>query len=111
VLFNKTFLLFLILLNCKVSCQVLGFPLLYHSLLHFLRLFLFGVLNFLCDINAQLKAEMKKYQDKLRIHVGHMAGAGSRRSQGARMYDESGMKLEWRGKPWRRGSEICKGYC
>jgi hypothetical protein len=72
-------------------------------LLPYLRLFLFGVLNLLCYINAQLKAEMKNYQDKLLIHFGDMAGAGSRRSQGARRYDESGMKLEWQGNPWRKG--------
>lgn len=76
-----------------MSCQVLGFPLLYHSLLPFLRLFLFGVLNLLYDMNARLKAEMKDYQDQLRILVRHMAGAGSRKSQGGRSYDESGMKL------------------
>jgi hypothetical protein len=72
-----------------------GFP--------FFTSILFGVLNLLYDINAQLKAEMKNYQDKLRIHVGDMAEAGSRRSQGARRYDESRMKLEWQGNPWRKG--------
>jgi hypothetical protein len=102
VLFNKTFLLFIILLNCKVSCHFLSFLFFITHGFLFLRLILFGVLNFLCDINVQLKAEMKNYQDKLRIHGGDMAGACSRRSQGARRYDESGMKLEWQGNPWRK---------
>ena len=99
MLFNKTLLLFIILLNCKVSCPVLGFPLPYYSLLPFLRLFLFRVLNLLYAINAQLKGEMKNYQHKLRTHVGHMAGADSKRSQGERRHDESGMKLEWQRNP------------
>jgi len=64
--------------------------------------FLFGVLNLLCNINSQLKAEMKNYQDKLRIHFGDMAGAGSRRSQGERRHDESRMKLEWQGNTLRK---------
>ena len=42
------------------------------------------------------------YQDKLRTHVGDMSEAGCRRSQGARSYDESGMKLEWQGNPLRK---------
>jgi len=67
-----------------------------------MRLFLFGFLNLLCNINEQLKAEVKNYQDKLRIHVGDMAGAGSRRSQGERRNDESRMNLEWQGNPLRK---------
>jgi len=54
---------------------------------------------------------MKNYQDELRIHVGDMAGAGSRRSQRERRNDESRMKLEWQGYPLRKDRELCKGYC
>jgi hypothetical protein len=42
-----------------------------------------------------MKGEMKNYQHKLRTHVGHMAEAVSKRSQGERRHDESEMKLEW----------------
>lgn len=52
---------------------------------------------------------MKNYQDKLHIHVGGTAGAGSGRSQGARRYDESGMKLEWQENPLREDWELWKG--
>jgi hypothetical protein len=49
-------------------------------------------------------------ENKLCVNVGGIAGAGRRRSDGAKRYNELGMKLKWQGSTLRKDSEVYKGH-